>query len=161
MIAAISLAVSVLGIPALTAFIFAIYAYIPNVIAALLIFLVASAITAALDGIINRVMGDTPTGKLLEVLIPFIVLGIAVFMILDQLKIAPAIVNITYTALMGSVALGLALAFGLGGRDVAAKILDAAYQKGLESAKQVKQDVKVAKKRGANEAKKAREKSGI
>jgi hypothetical protein len=55
-------------------------------------------------------------------------MGIATFMILDQLEIAPAIVEITYIALLGSVALGAALAFGLGGRDVAARLLEDSYR---------------------------------
>ena len=48
-------------------------------------------------------------------------MAIAVFMILNQLKIATDIVIITSGALMGAVALGMALAFGLGGRDVASR----------------------------------------
>ena len=55
-------------------------------------------------------------------------MGIATFMILDQLDIAPAIVEITYIALLGSVALGMAIAFGLGGREVAARLLEDAYR---------------------------------
>src|SRR4051794_11594779 len=47
---AVSLAASVLGIAALTGFVAAIWAYIPNVIAALAIFLVAGAISAAVAG---------------------------------------------------------------------------------------------------------------
>jgi len=42
-------------------------------------------------------------------------------------------VTVTYAALIGAVALGSALAFGLGGRDVAAKMLSDAYQKGQEN----------------------------
>ncbi len=61
-------------------------------------------------------------------------------MILNQLMIAPAIVTITYAALIGSVALGAALAFGLGGREVAARMLEGAYEKGQESKEQLKQD---------------------
>ncbi len=49
---AISLAVSVLGIEALTDFVAAVYSYLPNVIAALLIFLVAAAIAAAVGGLV-------------------------------------------------------------------------------------------------------------
>jgi hypothetical protein len=66
------------------------------------------------------------------------------FMILNELQIAPEIVNITYTALIGSVALGMALAFGLGGREVAAKILDTAYETGRRNAVTIKSDVKRA-----------------
>jgi hypothetical protein len=59
-------------------------------------------------------------------------MAIAVFMILNQLQIATDIVTITYAALMGAVALGMALAFGLGGRDVASRMLEDAYQRGRE-----------------------------
>lgn len=61
---------------------------------------------------------------------PTLVLGIAVFMILNQLRIAPDIVVITYACLMGAVALGAALAFGLGGREVASRMLEEAYRRG-------------------------------
>jgi hypothetical protein len=72
---------------------------------------------------------------------------IAVFMILNQLRIAPEIVSITYAALLGSVALGSALAFGLGGRDVAARMLEDAYRKGQEQRGQVEHDVQLGKER--------------
>ena len=45
-------------------------------------------------------------------------------------RIATDIVTITYAALMGAVALGAALAFGLGGRDVASRMLEEAYRRG-------------------------------
>ena len=60
-------------------------------------------------------------------------MAIAAFMILDQLKIATNIVVITYAALVGAVALGMALAFGLGGRDVAGRLLETAYARGWKS----------------------------
>lgn len=123
----ISIAVAVLGIPVLVDMVRAIYAYIPNVIAAVLIFLVASAISAGIVTLVNNAMGDTPTGKVMASVGPIIVMGLAVFMILNQLRIAPEIVTITYAALVGSAGLGAALAFGLGGRDVAARMLQGVY----------------------------------
>lgn len=149
---AASLAASVLGIDALDRFIAAIYGYIPQVIAAILIFLVASAVAAGATTLIKNTMGETPTGRLLETTIPVVILGIATFMILNQLGIATAIVTITYSALIGSVALGSALAFGLGGRDVAARLLEETYRKGQESAAQVKRDVSVGKDRAKRQA---------
>jgi len=77
-------------------------------------------------------MGDTPTGKLAATALPVLVMAIAVFMILNQLKIATDIVTITYAALLGAVALGMALAFGLGGRDVASRMLEDAYRRGQD-----------------------------
>jgi len=154
---ALSIAVSALGIPALTAFLAAIYAYVPNVIAALLIFLVAGAIAAAIGGLVAKTMGDTPTGKIVGTVVPVLVMGVAVFMILTQLKIAPEIVQILFTALVGAVALGMALAFGLGGRTVAERLLEDAYSKGQEQTDQVKQDMQTGKERGQRQAQDAKQ----
>ena len=129
---AISLAVSVLGIAALQDFVGAIFAYLPNVLAALLIFLVAGALAAGVSALVAKVMGDTPLGKIVATAAPILIMTIATFMILDQLKIAHNVVVITYAALLGAIALGSALAFGLGGRDVAARMLEGAYAKGQE-----------------------------
>ena len=117
---AFAIAVSQLGIEALDNFLQAIVAYLPNVVVAILIFVIAGAVAAAVSGLVSRTLGDTPTGKIAGAAAPVLIMGIATFMILDQLNIAPAIVEITYIALLGSVALGMAIAFGLGGRDVAA-----------------------------------------
>ncbi len=155
----LSIAITVLGVPALTAFVYAVYAYLPNVFAALLIFLAAGVVSTAVAGLVNRLMGDTPTGKLVGTVVPALTMLIAVFMILNQLQIAKDIVNITYTALMGSVALGLALAFGLGGRDVAARLLDQAYDKGAKNAARAKQDVASAKERAADDVQRMKDKA--
>ena len=141
LLGAISLAASVLGIAALTGFVAAIWAYIPNVIAALAIFLVTGAISAAVAGLVSRTMGETPLGKILATAVPVIVISIAVFMILEQLKIATQIVTITYAALWGAIALGSALAFGLGGREVAARMLEGAYQAGQQNREQFRRDL--------------------
>jgi hypothetical protein len=127
---AIAIAVSQLGIQALDNFVQEIVAYLPNVVVAILIFVVAGAIAAAVSGLVSRTLGDTATGRIAGTAAPVLIMGIATFMILDQLDIAPAIVEITYIALLGSVALGMALAFGLGGRDVAGRLLEDAYRQG-------------------------------
>ena len=154
---AISLAVSVLGISALTAFVGAIFAYLPNVIAAVLIFLVAGAVAAGIATLAKRFMGDTPTGRIIATAAPILVMTIATFMILDQLKIAEDIVVITYAALIGAIALGSALAFGLGGREVAARMLEGAYAKGQEQSDQMRRDLQqgAARARAEAEQKKA------
>ena len=138
---ALSLAVSVLGINALTNLLGEVYAYLPNVIAAVLIFLVAGAVAAGVATLATRFMGDTPLGKIVATAAPILVMAIATFMILDQLKIAETIVTITYAALLGAIALGSALAFGLGGRDAAAQLLNGAVQKGRENREQFRQDM--------------------
>lgn len=145
-------AIGALKIPSVTAFMNTVLNYLPNVIAAVIIFVIAGVIATAIGGAVAKLMGDTPTGKVVATAVPVLIMGIAVFMILNQLKIAPAIVQITYIALLGSVALGSALAFGLGGRDVAGQMLASAYEKGQQNAGQVKSDMQTGKERGQQHA---------
>jgi hypothetical protein len=132
LLGALSIAITSLGINALNDFLADVFGYLPNVVAAILIFVVAGALAGWLGRTVSRLLGDSPTGKLAATALPVLVMAVAVFMILNQLKIATDIVTITYAALMGAVALGMALAFGLGGRDVAARMLEDAYRSGQE-----------------------------
>jgi hypothetical protein len=149
---ALAIAVSQLGIAALDNFVASIGAYLPNIIAAVLIFVIAGAVAAAVGGLVARTMGDTPTGKVVGSVVPVLVMAIATFMILNQLQIATEIVTITYAALIGGVFLAMALAFGLGGRDVAGRMLADAYDKGQQQRGQIKRDVELGKERGKREA---------
>jgi hypothetical protein len=154
---ALSIAVSQLGIAALNTFVQAIAAYLPNVVAAVLIFVIAGVVAAAVGGLVARTMGDTPTGKIVGSVVPVLVMAIATFMILNQLQIATEIVTITYAALIGGVFLAMALAFGLGGREVAGQMLGDAYTKGQEQKGQVKQDMRTGKDRAQQDAQKAKD----
>ncbi len=148
----LSAAIGALQIAAVTTFMNQVLAYLPNVIAAVLIFVVAGAVAAAVGGLVAKTMGDTPTGKVAGTAIPGLIVAIAIFMVLNQLHIAPQIVTITYGALIGALALGSALAFGLGGRDLASKMLSDAYDKGRENKDQVKDDMETGKERGKQQA---------
>lgn len=141
----ISFAVSALNIPTLNAIMTGVFTYIPKIIASVIIFLVASAITGGAEVFIRRVLGKSPLAKIVGAVLPVITMSIAVFMILNQLEIAPAIVNITYTAILGAMSLGLALAFGLGGKDVAGQILSQAYENAQAKAPMVKNEARRAK----------------
>jgi hypothetical protein len=148
----ITSAIGTLGIPAVTAFMNQILSYLPNVLAALLIFLVAAAVAAAVGGLVHRTMGDTPTGRIARSAGPTLVMAIAVFMILNQLGIAETIVNATYIALIGAIALGAALAFGLGGRDAAADLINSGYRKAQQQTEQARHDVQVGRERAEADA---------
>lgn len=148
-VGAISIALDALGIEAVDSFVAAVWGYVPNVIAALLIFLAAGAIAAGVAALVVRTMGDTTTGRIVATAAPILIMAIAGFMILDQLMIAEDIVTITYAALVGAIALGMALAFGLGGREVAAEMLRGAYEGRRE---EVKRDLQVGKERAKQDA---------
>src|SRR3954447_7631582 len=151
-LSAISLAASVLHIKALTTFVGAIWAYLPNVIAALAIFIIAGLVATAVATLASRVMGDTGIGRVVATGVPILVMTIATFMILDQLQIAHNIVLITYAALLGAIALGSALAFGLGGRAVAERMLEGAYRTTQQNKEQWRRDLDQGVSRAREEA---------
>jgi Conserved TM helix len=152
LLSAISLAASVLHIKALTAFVGAVWGYLPNVIAAVAIFIVAGLVATAVAALASRLMGDTGVGRVVATGVPILVMAIATFMILDQLKIAHNIVVITYAAILGAIALGSALAFGLGGREVAARMLEGAYANVQQNKNQWKSDLDRGVSRARDEA---------
>jgi hypothetical protein len=152
---AISAAIGALKIPALSTFIAQVQAFLPNIIVALLIFVVAAALAGAVGAAAHRLMGDTPTGKMVRAIAPALIMAIALFMVLDQLRIAPQIVTITYAGLIGMLALAGALAFGLGGRDLAAQMLGQAYDAGQRNAGQVRQDVQIGRDRAETQTQQA------
>jgi hypothetical protein len=153
---AISAAIGALKIAALTAFITKVQSYLPNIIAAVLIFVIAAALAGAIGGAAHRLMGDTPTGRIARAVLPGLIMAIGVFMVLNQLHIATSIVTITYAALLGMLALAGALAFGLGGRDIAGQMLADAYGAGQRNAGQVKADVQQGQARARDHADDAR-----
>lgn len=150
---AISMAVAALNLPLLNDLLAAVYSYVPNIIAAVLIFLVATTVSTAAVAFVQRVMGKTPIARLISTALPALVMSLAVFMILNQLGIATDIVNILFTAIVGSVALGLALAFGLGGRDVAREMLEQAAGNVRAKKDDMKEQVRTSTERARRLAK--------
>lgn len=117
-------AANVLGIPQLTEIINRIILYIPNVIVAMAIIVVGSFIAQFLAGLVRSSVSELGVGNpnLLAKLTQYIVVGFSIIAAIDQLEIAPTLVNTLLIGLIGSVALAVGLAFGLGGREVAGEI---------------------------------------
>lgn len=132
-------AISALDVRAVTTFMNDLLAYLPNVIVALVILVVAAMIAGTVGPATTRSMGDTSAGRIAGTAVSGLVMVIAMFMILEQLKIAEEIVRIAFAAVMFAFALGLALAFGLGGRDAARRLLDEAYVKGQEERQHIRE----------------------
>jgi mechanosensitive ion channel-like protein len=130
LILGISLALNELQIPRLDDGIAAVWGYLPNVLAALVIVLVALGVANLAGRAIAGLMGDSPLAKIAATLVPILVLTVATFMALVQLRLAVQIVAGTYFIILGGIALGAALAFGLGGRAAAQRMLDTASELG-------------------------------
>lgn len=150
----LSAAIGNLKIAALTTFMQQVLAYVPDLIAAAVILLVGAALAGGIAGAVHKAMGDTATGKMVRAVAPALIMSIAVFMALVQLKISIQIVVITYGALMFALALGSALAFGLGGREVAGSLLADAREK--TDMGQIRGDIQTGRSRAEAQAREAR-----
>lgn len=98
----------------------AIIAYLPSLISSILIIILAVIGGNILASFLTKVTDN----KVLASTIRYSILVLAIFMALDQLKFAQNIVTTSFTIILGAFAVAFALAFGLGGRDFAAKQLD-------------------------------------
>lgn len=119
-------AADALGVPAVSSILNQLVAYIPNVFVAILVlFLGALAGTVVAD----LVRGATASAKMgnpnvFANIARFAILGFAALIALEQLQIAPALINELFGGVVAAVAIAFALAFGLGGQETARKWLN-------------------------------------
>ena len=90
-------------------------AYLPKVIAAVIIVVIAFAIAAAARELIDATLGGLSYGKMLANVVGVAIVVVGVFAALNQLQIAPAIVNGLFYALLAIVVGSAVIAIGGGG----------------------------------------------
>jgi uncharacterized membrane protein len=101
-------------------------AYIPNILAAALILLVGGVVARYLarSVLIGGVNLNLQYTRLLSVGVKWLVVVLSTAMALEHLKIAPSIVELAFGILFGGIVLALALAVGLGSKDLVTKSLE-------------------------------------
>lgn len=119
-------AIQILGIDQLADFLKGILGYLPNVIAAAAIFVVTVILVDIVEKVVRTAVESFKVGygQVVSVVVKWSLWVFAILAILTQLKFEAAdwIMGLINTAFMGLVAM-IALAFGLGGKEVAAEIL--------------------------------------
>ena len=124
-IIAITMAADALGIPQVSAGLAQLVAYIPSIIAAILILILAALLANFLASVVR---GATGSGILASIA-RYAIIVYAAFAALTQLGIAVELTAPTFLIVLGAVALAAAIAFGIGGREVAREILEKAYNR--------------------------------
>src|ERR687893_29051 len=127
-IIAITMVADALGIPQVSAVLGQLIAYIPSIIAAILILILAALLANFVSGIVRGATGS----DLLASVARYAIIVYAAFAALTQLGIAVQLTANTFLILLGAIALAAALAFGIGGMEVAREILEKAYNRGDE-----------------------------
>jgi hypothetical protein len=122
MLLVILLAANALGIAAVSVLFAELLAYIPNVITAVVVLVIGILLGEFVKDLVLASAGGVPGGIHLARLAKAAIILLAVFMAFDQLDIAQDILLVFFVAVVGAAALAAGIAFGLGGRDVAAEI---------------------------------------
>jgi len=99
--------------------------YIPNVIAALFILVLGMFAATLMRNVVRTAANNAglSQSKLLAQVVETIVIIFAIFVGLEQLQIGIRITELTISIILGAIGLGLALAFGLGCKDIAGKFV--------------------------------------
>lgn len=100
--------------------------YIPNVIAAIFILILGLFAATILRNIVLTAANNAGfnQGKLLGKIVEIVIIVFVVFVGLEQLNIGIRITELTLGIALGTVGLALALAFGLGCKEIAGKFVD-------------------------------------
>ncbi|MBV8822852.1 MAG: hypothetical protein JO123_08680 [Ktedonobacteraceae bacterium] len=118
-------ATDALGIPTVSAVLSGLVAYIPNVFVAILVLFLGTLAATFVADIVRAATATTRLGNSLIFagIARWAIMGFVLLVALEQLQIAPALINVLFTAIVGAVALAFGLAFGLGGRETAQRWL--------------------------------------
>ena len=128
MFAVILVAANALGLESLANVFSELVSYIPSVIAAIVIILVGIVLGGFVGGLISASAGALHGGRALARVGRGGVILLAIFMALQELGIATDIVTTAFAILFGAIALAMALAFGLGNRELAGQVTREWYE---------------------------------
>lgn len=103
-----------------------VFAYVPNILGAMLVLLIGtiSARFLSRSVLIGAVNLNLEYARLLSIGVKWLVNVLAVAMALEDLKIAVGMVELAFGILFGGIVLALALAVGLGSKDLVTKSLE-------------------------------------
>lgn len=128
-------AADTLGVPAVSNILNQLVAYIPNVFVAILVLFLGTLAATVVGDIVRGATAGAGVGNpnVFAALARWAIILFAALIALEQLNIAPNLMNILFTAVVGGLALAFGLAFGLGGQETARRWLSRGQQ-ALEAA---------------------------
>lgn len=132
---ALVVAFDALGLPAVSDVLRQLLLWLPNVVVALVVLVVGGLAARALRNLVRGAAteGGLANPKFLAQVAHTLVWAFAIVVAVNQIGIATDLVNTLFMAVVGAVALALALAFGLGGRDTASRIVHRWYSQSQTS----------------------------
>jgi hypothetical protein len=122
-------AANALNVPAITNILNAIVLWLPQLFVALLVVIIGMLLARVVGDIVRDAMEGTGMAgaRMLSGIVRVAIIAFAAIIALNQMGIGSAIVQELFAAVVFGLALALALAFGLGGRDSAKRMVDSWY----------------------------------
>jgi hypothetical protein len=119
-------AADILNLTQVSEFLNQVLLYIPSVVAAAAILLIGTMLARFLGNLVRHSVkaAGLVSADLLATVVTWAVMIFTVLATLNQLKVAQAFVQTLFTGIIAMIAIAGGLAFGLGGRDHASKVLD-------------------------------------
>lgn len=138
---ALVVAFDALGLPAVSDVLRQLLLWLPNVVVALVVLVIGGLAARALSNVVRGAASEAglSNANFLSKSATVVVWAFAIVVAVNQLGIATELVNTLFMAIVGALALGLGLAFGLGGRETASEILAKWYGKAQEKSGQMKE----------------------
>ncbi|MFC1657868.1 hypothetical protein ACFL1D_00630 [Candidatus Omnitrophota bacterium] len=126
MIMVLVMVVNAIGLTVASQLLDGLLAYIPKVIAAIFVLILGMFLGNVISGVVRTAASNAnlPRAQMLGSISHWAIVIFAATISLGQLGIAPLLVTSTFNILFGGICLALALAFGLGGKDAAAKYIE-------------------------------------
>lgn len=137
---ALVVAFDALGLPAVSDVLRQLLMWLPNLVVALLVLVIGGIAAGALSKVVRGAAaeGGLERPDLLANVARGAVWAFTIVIAVNQLGIATGLINILFTATVGTIAIALGLAFGLGGRDTAAAIVRKWYLRGQQDGPQIR-----------------------
>lgn len=129
MLLVILIAANALGVQAVTGLFGEMLAYVPHVFAAVIVLVLGILLGEFVKDLVLASAGTLAAAPTLARAGKGAVILLAIFMALEQLEIAQDVLLVFFVAVVGAAALAAGIAFGLGGRDVAAEIARDWYER--------------------------------
>ncbi len=123
--------VDILGLSVVSTVLTRVLGYIPNVVAAALIFAAGYIVAGLVDGLVRGALASVdhdvakPVGKLAK----WLILVVAAFAAIDQLQIARNLIATFFQGLTYTIVLVVGLSVGLGAKDLVSRVLTDWYEK--------------------------------
>jgi hypothetical protein len=118
-------ATDALGLPTVSSTLTTLVDYIPNIFVAILVLFLGTLLGVFAGDIVRGTTTASRMGnpQLFGNITRWAIIGFSCLIALQQLQIAPALITVLFTAIVGGLALAFGLSFGLGGRDSAQRLL--------------------------------------